>query len=139
MDSFQTIYSHTWTRSLVSTLNMATNLNSRSHQQQQQQQQQHQQHQQHQQAEARQQTPESVVPPPSQSVSHQHDSSGPPSRKSTNSTRITALQAAASDRLIARDVWTRAKDDEVRDALGRMLGWVEELVSDSEKYRYFSS
>jgi len=125
MDSFQTIYSHTWTRSLVSTLNMATNLNSRSHQQQQ--------------AEARQQTPESVVPPPSQSVSHQHDSSGPPSRKSTNSTRITALQAAASDRLIARDVWTRAKDDEVRDALGRMLGWVEELVSDSEKYRYFSS
>jgi len=46
---------------------------------------------------------------------------------------MTALQAAASDRLIARDVWVRGKDDEVRDALRRMLGWVKELVSISEQ------
>lgn len=44
------------------------------------------------------------------------------------------LQAAAEDREIALAVWKASadKNDEVRDALGRMLGWVEELVCDHE-------
>ena len=106
----------TWT---VPLWTMATNINGGSQQQQQQQQ------------EVRTQQPMSgpIVPPPSQDIPQQQESSLPPSRKSTSSSKITALQAAAADRLIARDVWGRAKDDEVRDALGRMLGWVEELVS----------
>ena len=114
----------TWT---VPLWTMATNINGGS--QQQQQQQQHKQHE----VRTQEPTPDSVVPPPSQDVPQQQESSLPPSRRSTSSNKITALQAAASDRLIARDVWARAKDDEVRDALGRMLGWVEELVSPREK------
>jgi hypothetical protein len=115
---------HTWTAPLWA---MATNGRP-----QQQQQQQH--------TRAQQQIPESVVPPPHKVyLSNLHSATSlPPSRKSTSSTKMTALQAAASDRLIAREVWTRAKDDEVRDALGRMLGWVEELVSIPEKNEFHS-
>ena len=110
----------TWTAPLLA---MATTINGGSQQQQQQQQE----------AQTQQQMPDSIVLPPSQGSPQQQQSSLPPSRKSTSSNKMTALQAAASDRLIARDVWVRGKDDEVRDALGRMLGWVEELVSTSEK------
>ena len=41
------------------------------------------------------------------------------------------IAAAAADREIALRVWMASSDrnDDVRDALGRMLGWVEELVS----------
>lgn len=41
------------------------------------------------------------------------------------------IAAAAADREIALRVWMASsdRDDDVRDALGRMLGWVEELVS----------
>lgn len=106
---------HTWTAPLWA---MATN----NGQQQQQQQA---------------QTPQQILEPvllPSQNVlqqsaSQQQQPSLPPSRKSTGSTKMTALQAASSDRLIAREVWLHSKEDETRDALGRMLGWVEELVS----------
>jgi hypothetical protein len=46
----------------------------------------------------------------------------------------SVLQAAAEDRQIALSVWkdNAHKDDEIRDALGRMLGWVERLVSDHD-------
>lgn len=115
----------TWTAPLLA---MATTINGGSQQQQQQQQE----------AQTQEQMPDSVVLPPSQGSPQQQQPSLPPSRKSTSSNKITALQAAASDRLIARDVWVRAKDDEVRDALGRMLGWVEELVSISETTEFQS-
>lgn len=47
----------------------------------------------------------------------------------------TPLQAAAEDRMIALSVWRENadRDDDVRDALGRMLGWVERLVSDQDR------
>jgi hypothetical protein len=43
----------------------------------------------------------------------------------------TPIAAAAADRAIALQVWMNSaeRDDDVRDALGRMMGWVEQLVS----------
>lgn len=52
----------------------------------------------------------------------------PPTRRNTD---IDPIGAAANDHEIARNVWLSAsdrEDDQVRDALGRMLGWVEKLV-----------
>ncbi|PVF96724.1 hypothetical protein CPB86DRAFT_761541 [Serendipita vermifera] len=45
--------------------------------------------------------------------------------------RRLPISAAFADREIALGVWKAAADrnDDVRDALGRMMGWVEELIS----------
>jgi hypothetical protein len=44
--------------------------------------------------------------------------------------RRLPISAAFADREIALGVWKASTDrnDDVRDALGRMMGWVEELV-----------
>jgi hypothetical protein len=44
---------------------------------------------------------------------------------------IASIAAAAADRETAHQVWMNSseRDDEVRDALNRMMGWVDKLVS----------
>ncbi|KIM31551.1 hypothetical protein M408DRAFT_327724, partial [Serendipita vermifera MAFF 305830] len=58
-------------------------------------------------------------------------SNAPETVKETPNKIKSPLAAAAADREIALRVWTASLDrhDDVRDALGRMLGWVEELAA----------
>lgn len=51
-------------------------------------------------------------------------------RKLPETDKLSLANASAADREIAHGVWTTSenREDEVRDALGRMINWVDQLV-----------
>jgi len=78
----------------------------------------------------------STTEPSSQGNNHNQSEMAKESPKKIKS----PIAAAAADREIALRVWMASsdRDDDVRDALGRMLGWVEELVGPFDILRVLS-